>query len=1224
MCAWHLHIRHAGRYRNHSIPGQVYLRGKDVQEFAIYSISYLTSILSLYVRDSQGPYISEDAIGTDGKVLDGVRTKNHWGVFTCPDGKVYEGNLVDNHFDPDNVQGVYRLTFPHGDVYEGEFMDERLHGIGIYRWVDGSVYDGEWHCNRRYGHGRLQSSEQWVYEGQFENDTRNGEGMITYSDGSVYIGEWQLDKYQGKGIFVSRLHDVYTGMFSENKFHGYGEILYNNGSQYMGEFLNGIRHGKGVFKDRLGVEYFGEFVNDLKHGQVIVKEKVLVAQQPPVLDTPAADLSDFIDDHDIKPEFEIKTAEYNMGTFVCWTGHINNPLATAEFVRMFEKDKRMFTGVYSLLLAKYLPKLPPGIDANHPQVARILRQIRADGGLLVGVDAKARAQERISVLLPMLKEQKELVDKLKRDIEWGDKELIKKRIELTHILRKYRNLMEQIDRESAALEMFWIDERSGSRARFLQAVSNLSIPTREEWFKFKNHRNPPPFLKKVMDSVSYCLNLSLEWHDQQMLCSDSLYNRHNGDEEALRFEYDCKLVHIMKTYDIYEYSTLDEERDRQLDIILADTRFRRDSYYVESLGEPGPYVVDLVKTNYAFMRAALSKREAKRKIDEDSAEAVRIKLNHTRKTDEIDRLANQLEDSRNEYSDQLQELEKMQREFNELSGVLQFIDESESLGRKHEDDMDYYELMERRLEEKQDRLDVEACLESVLIRLQAKKDLQLQTDAALLGVPHLDEVYDRLDLIQYIEQAVGDTQVDCSKNGLALGFSLNTEANTISKETTADLVQKVVTSTIKNINTHLREDETTRTWVMLKGRRIQCRFVYVMVWENWKAQGIRRAEDEAVQGWENIFGDPDECARMAVQSRVNWRMSDIAREQAKVWMKRHPREVELAEFTIAREFEDDYSEDTANVAIQSAEDESGAVPPAMKCASLCWMALNPAAVAEARHIINNDKALEFAEFFGQESALKAFKIINGLSEQEELGWADYALQWKAFHEEEYNAEEEKQITIMSNVFVTLHPKDTHIAAAKIIEEEVLSRLVKDDELARGLWSGIDAYSMAKSWGIRNQGLLKTATRIVREEHDSSAAAQWKDLSHQTEQFTRGSYLLLPESAREDPSQDRFVGFRNRLRRKFAWLRGYLQKHQADMASALNDLMLSDPSLKLQHNVRPSEAEELRISEEKAFKKAKRQAEEAYAETMEKISTWNSYFGPMSDEAVFMEAEDVDP
>ena len=79
-----------------------------------------------------------------------------------------------------------------------------------------------------------------------------------------------------------------------------------------------------------------------------------------------------------------------------------------------------------------------------------------------------------------------------------------------------------------------------------------------------------------------------------------------------------------------------------------------------------------------------------------------------------------------------------------------------------------------------------------------------------------------------------------------------------------------------------------------------------------------------------------------------------------------------------------------------------------------------------------------------------------------------------------------------------------------------------------------------------------------------------------------------------------------------------------MASALNDLMLSDPSLKLQHNVRPSEAEELRISEEKAFKKAKRQAEEAYAETMEKISTWNSYFGPMSDEAVFMEAEDVDP
>jgi hypothetical protein len=110
----------------------------------------------------EGPYVEEKWIDRMGKVPANGRASNHFGemnnvmllnfvtcsefnvsgIYRLPDGRIFEGKFVDNHFDPWNVQDYHRLKLPSGEIYEGEFCDEKYHGIGILTYSDKSVYEG--------------------------------------------------------------------------------------------------------------------------------------------------------------------------------------------------------------------------------------------------------------------------------------------------------------------------------------------------------------------------------------------------------------------------------------------------------------------------------------------------------------------------------------------------------------------------------------------------------------------------------------------------------------------------------------------------------------------------------------------------------------------------------------------------------------------------------------------------------------------------------------------------------------------------------------------------------------------------------------------------------------------------------------------------------------------------------------------------------------------------
>lgn len=49
-------------------------------------------------------------------------------------------------------------------------LDEEKHGVGEYRYADGTVYSGEWHRGQRQGFGILTSPDGASYEGEKRNE----------------------------------------------------------------------------------------------------------------------------------------------------------------------------------------------------------------------------------------------------------------------------------------------------------------------------------------------------------------------------------------------------------------------------------------------------------------------------------------------------------------------------------------------------------------------------------------------------------------------------------------------------------------------------------------------------------------------------------------------------------------------------------------------------------------------------------------------------------------------------------------------------------------------------------------------------------------------------------------------------------------------------------------------------------------------------------------------
>lgn len=1189
---WNVYASIQGHFRKGRLEGLVLIRYYDN---AIY----------------EGPYIPEEALDLLGRTLPEARAKDHFGVYKLPDGRIFEGQNVDNHFDPNNLQLSYRLTLPNNKgIYEGHFCDEMYHGTGMFTFEDGSVYEGSWFRGTRFGHGHFRSAAGWTYEGFFDTDRRHRHGTITWPDGSCYMGEWYYDEITGKGVYVTTLRDVYKGELLKGKYHGRGELLYADGSKHVGEFVDGKRHGVGVFTMKDGNEYYGLFANDLKHAEHVVKVVIPIEEKG-------------------QDNYEIRIGVFEHGVFKKWKSKFSNPIMTKQFISLFRHNREMFDSVYSMMLAKHLPLLPDGIDANNARVKKIVFKIRNEAGMLVGEHALNQAKQQLQDMLRPLEAKKLEVDRLDDLIEQISVQKIGVEKEATHNFYRYSSLIAKYEKDTQKIEQYWIDEPTEVRAIFSLACKQLDSVSVDDYFVFRNHRVVPPFVKKFFDALSCLLDLPMEWDEQQFLVADSMANARHGDEEALRHYYPCKLAEMMKTYKVYEHVFY--KRQAELETLLADARFRRDSYYVESTGPPGPILVDWIKTNYAYINAARNVYPVLHNAEELRKEAYRFKAVHVKKNEEVLELQKKIEETKEQLRRATQELQELELMVVKAKDLLSFISGRYNFG-KTEAKRDIYKEMEEKIEEKRDFFTIEVCVESIVngVLEIAEKEKRLQINEVLArGEQWVEPEVEHAAIVDWIREEVLALQSNIlNSSKLTLGYNFEPEETDVTREFTQQQVTLVVELVAGKLNDAYNDLAAAREWVSMKGRRFGMRFLYILTWRCWEQEALALRDAQAVQQWGEIFGDSMSCARMAIEARISTRMSKVAREQAKVWARCHPQEMEAAERALAAEFEAEYEspEEAARHALGTSQDDSGTTPPSWQAACVSWMRLHPEEVNAARDEQNAYLASLFEENFPKNTGEVCFKVLNGWGNAEEMDWVEYADHWRSFNMELYDEAGEALVLEMGADFVEKYPTNTYQDAARIIMNNDISYYILDADVQKEYVAETKDLLNANCWSVKNQGMLRKGKEQLTAEYKKNLTRQWSDLLLQTDKFQKGSILLstTPSGASSGSSHDegasggahatdRFAGFRNRLANKFAWMHGYLCYRQACVVKEMEKLEMDDPLNKVHHRVRPSEFDKVDREREEGFLKKRAAMEAEYQELVERITAWNTYFGISHDQ-----------
>jgi hypothetical protein len=132
------------------------------------------------------------------------------------------------------------LDFADG-TYEGEVnRDGQKHGIGIYRWSDGSIFDGNYKSDMRHGKGKFLWSNGESYDGDYLQDQRTGKGTYSWPDGSFYTGNFISGKRHGIGTFSSSSGSVYEGDWFDDMQHGKGKLTRKDGTVTNGVWRKGI------------------------------------------------------------------------------------------------------------------------------------------------------------------------------------------------------------------------------------------------------------------------------------------------------------------------------------------------------------------------------------------------------------------------------------------------------------------------------------------------------------------------------------------------------------------------------------------------------------------------------------------------------------------------------------------------------------------------------------------------------------------------------------------------------------------------------------------------------------------------------------------------------------------------------------------------------------------------------------------------------------------------
>ena len=231
---------------------------------------------------------------------------------------------------------------------------------------------------------------------------------------------------------------------------------------------------------------------------------------------------------------------------------ITHQARTVEFLSRFTDVPADYKFTYGMMLAEQLPDLPEAVDGTNPEVQRIVQGIMGVAGEWVGFESKTRVVEEIKQCLPALKAAQKQFKYLSEVLEEKETELEEQEEAIEDEKEQLVETLESITTTKKAIEEFWKNDQLNSRRVFEDAIEKMSECTSRDWYNLKATTTPSTMIKVLADCVCMIFFEEIEWKTAQMFFQNSESNANQGDLEALVEPYDVKIIHLLKTYDIYQ------------------------------------------------------------------------------------------------------------------------------------------------------------------------------------------------------------------------------------------------------------------------------------------------------------------------------------------------------------------------------------------------------------------------------------------------------------------------------------------------------------------------------------------------------------------------------------------------------------------------------------------------------------------------------------------------
>lgn len=158
-------------------------------------------------------------------------------------------------------------VFANHNTYSGTWSDGRMHGDGLYVWIDGTEYAGEFRDGYAWGQGEKKWANGRTYSGEWVRDMMWGNGEMTWPSGDKYTGQFNKGVFHGRGTRSWANGDCYTGDFVHGEQEGDGSFENaEEGWTYIGHWVHGSMCGDGQMTWPDGVVYVGEWMDGVQNG----------------------------------------------------------------------------------------------------------------------------------------------------------------------------------------------------------------------------------------------------------------------------------------------------------------------------------------------------------------------------------------------------------------------------------------------------------------------------------------------------------------------------------------------------------------------------------------------------------------------------------------------------------------------------------------------------------------------------------------------------------------------------------------------------------------------------------------------------------------------------------------------------------------------------------------------------------------------------------------------